>query len=356
MLTVVALLSLIAGVVLVGVGVAAILPTLSGVLGGAILILLSLFVFISLYKKIRKVYQVPVEPISESVPVEPISESILKDQSVIDEEICVWINNQIAVQREKQRSYWVQESPEFTQVGEKFSLADARNEALKHALADLNLFFQSRAELVSFKNWGCSSMEKITEQQEVWVRCIVGSYALLKDSLECLLPRLMYSLFWGLLHQIKYSPWIEARHKESLDFVKTQDYASLEKQVTFAYTRTHYHDGGMVFYREIPRFMLGSYLALRKDVDAGFFFEEGHPCYVARQAFNSGIRLYRKLFDIEDLTILFEQRNYDPEHQQGLKSLIDWMKCEDHGPDFLRQHGGSDYPTSGHTGMFFKHS
>ncbi|WP_041466971.1 hypothetical protein [Chlamydia pneumoniae] len=129
-LTIAACLSLIAGIVLVGLGAAAILPSLFGVIGGMILILFSSIALIYLYKKTREVDQIALEPLPEMIS---------KDQSIID-------------------------------------------------------------------------------------------------------------------------------------FVKTRDYASLEKKATFAYTHTHYYDGSMVFYREIPRFMLGSYLALRKDMDRQALF------------------------------------------------------------------------------------
>lgn len=324
-LTIAACLSLIAGIVLVGLGAAAILPSLFGVIGGMILILFSSIALIYLYKKTREVDQIALEPLpemiskdqsvigkeiglgidkpaepipmapsremiskdqsiidketgpgvdklAELIPLEPPPEMLPKDQSVIDKEISAWIEKQIAIGRKKQPHYFVRDSPEFIQFGEKFSLADATNKALAASHADLNMFFQSCPVVLFFKNWGDHSMEEITGQQEVWVRCIVGSYGLLKKSLERFFPQLINSLFWELLHQIEHSTWIKKLHKESLNFVKTRDYASLEKKATFAYTHTHYYDGSMVFYREIPRFMLGSYLALRKDMDRQALF------------------------------------------------------------------------------------
>ncbi|ACZ33043.1 hypothetical protein CPK_ORF00573 [Chlamydia pneumoniae LPCoLN] len=321
---VVAVITFIAGVVLIALTLASILTSVPYLALGVFLLLVTLgcIIFALCSEKIKK------------VPPTPISHK---------EEIIAWFEERKNIDMEKEK-----EDPEHfgrtaTDIPMRSAL-DQFNHSCHHIHESPTLTetYRGHQDVLLFKDWCPVTLPDVTSEEEVLIRSVVGSYLLI----EACVPKV--SMLIDELHNKLKSP----SERECL-FI---DKKTLQRKASFLFTQkdlatfflayTRVNDGHLAPFRAGAKWILIHYVRLRRQHNQNDFFTPGHSCYYARLAFNQTQRLYHQLFNVEKLRSIYANMEKDPLcHPWAFIPIYDLLKTEDHGDGFLEQQEDREYPS-----------
>ncbi|ACZ33152.1 hypothetical protein CPK_ORF00683 [Chlamydia pneumoniae LPCoLN] len=323
---IIALLALVSGIALTalaGVGVLSVLPCL---ILGIVLIVLS-FCFLLFCCKFPTLKEIPVKEM-------PVSKKNFDPE----------INRYFQEQRHKDLELALQNPELFGENTKEPETDRSATSQLKAMLQEANglvlkKIYEKNQDVVLFMNWAPKTMDHVDPKSETNIRLVISCYKLIK-ACQLEFPSLVDEVLLGM----KCCAW------ESFKLVRQyQEQAktvSAKNAPLFCLTRSYYRDGHLTPLRAGPRAALSNYLDLRRRENSEKFFNPGHPCYYARLAFNETIQIYRTLFDISKLQIMFESGDYEKGQRENIAVILNFVKTLDDNEkvNFLLRHNDTRIP------------
>ncbi|WP_100934037.1 hypothetical protein [Candidatus Chlamydia corallus] len=209
--------------------------------------------------------------------------------------------------------------------------------------ANKNIFF--------FKDWGPSTFPDVNAQEELLIRTVVGSYLLIEAAVPKL-PMLVNELTNHLRSPLKYESLFKKKEEElrrkAFFLFSNRDLA------TFFLAYTPVYDGYLTLFRAGAKQILVSYLNLRRNRSQKDFFTPGHSCYYARLAFNQTRQLYRQIFNVRKLASIYANKDKDTCcYPWAFIPIYNLLKTEDLGDGFLEQQDTTASPNRSDYDNFF---
>nr|CRI42292.1 Uncharacterized protein BN1224_DC9_AU_00020 [Chlamydia pneumoniae] len=196
-------------------------------------------------------------------------------------------------------------------------------------------------------NWVPKTMDDVDPVSEIDIRTVISCYKLIKackPEFRSLISELLRAMQSGLGLLSRCS-----RYQERAKTVSHKD-APL-----FCLTHSYYRDGYLTPLRAGPRYIINSYINLRRRENPEHFFNPGHPCYYARLAFNESVRIYRKLFNTAELKQMYGAGDYEQQNEDNLKSILSFVQIldeKDGFDDFLATHKDTTFIGRGGADIF----